>query len=136
MPGFASGIDLLAFPAVTLANIQNAALADGMVLGAGAAVPPPPAAVIAPPANENHLVLIRYRPATPTRAPDYVFLREDSDRFWSYKPGLGLVTSIDTAGAIIQDPRVATMGAFTGVSQFLRTNKLTIDIGGDMICPF
>ena len=61
MPGFASGIDLLAFPAVTLANIRNAALADGMVLGAGAAVPPPPA-VIAPPANENHLVLIRYRP--------------------------------------------------------------------------
>ena len=57
VPGFASGINIFAGLLLLPATIENAAMADGMMLGTGLAVGLGAApAVIPPPADNNHLV--------------------------------------------------------------------------------
>jgi hypothetical protein len=39
--------------------------------------------------------------------PDYHWYRQDADKTWSHKPGLGPATNVDASGRIIYDPRSA-----------------------------
>ena len=40
---------------------------------------------------------------------DYHFLRQDSNMFWSHKPGARQVTNVDASKKVIWDPRLANM---------------------------
>ena len=41
------------------------------------------------------------------QSDDYHFLRQDSNRYWSHKPGGNLVTNVDAYGHRIWDPKLA-----------------------------
>lgn len=53
------------------------------------------------PANYSKIALIV------DQSDDYHFLRQDSNRYWSHKPGGNLVTNIDAYGHRIWDPKLA-----------------------------
>ena len=44
---------------------------------------------------------------------DYHWYRQDSDGYWSHKPGLGAVTCTDSSGKLIVDPQTADRGNYT-----------------------
>ena len=53
------------------------------------------------PANYSKIALIV------DQSDDYHFLRQDSNRFWSHKPGGNMVTNLDAYGHKIWDPKLA-----------------------------
>ena len=53
------------------------------------------------PVNSSKIALIV------DQSDDYHFLRQDSNRFWSHKPGGNTVTNLDAYGHKIWDPKLA-----------------------------
>jgi len=58
---------------------------------------------------------------------DYHFLRQDSNGFWSHKPGARRVTNLDASGKLIYDPALA---------DFNYTNKKDGYLNYDMFCSY
>ena len=60
---------------------------------------------------------------------DYHFLRQDSNKFWSHKPGMMNVTNLDALGHRIWDPKFAYYNY-----KLLKKNNLNYDIFCSYMC--
>lgn len=58
---------------------------------------------------------------------DYHFLRQDSNKFWSHKPGARKVTNRDSSGRLIYDPALANFNYKT---------KKNSDLNYDIFCSY
>lgn len=58
---------------------------------------------------------------------DYHYYRQDSNGYWSHKPGRNAVTNIDASGQLITDPRIASRDY---------TNDGTSDLNYKNFCGF
>lgn len=90
-PGNAAGVPMTAN---TVAELQSAAVADGMIRAPGSGVPPP---------REGYYIVA----GVVDPGVDYHWYRQDSNGTWSHKPGFCQVQVKDASGNPIVNPETA-----------------------------
>jgi len=94
-PGRAGG-DM--YSSIDCIEVTNGAIADGLIPTTASEIPPP---------GKTKIAMVIW-PDT-----DYHWYRQDSDGYWTHKPGQTAATNLDNSGNIITNPETADRGGYT-----------------------
>lgn len=125
-PGAASGVEITA-NSMSCATLRKALLADGAKeVTAATALSGQPAA--------GHYIAMMFRPQSSCTfarcQPDFHFARKDASGLWSHKAGDAPATNKDANGALIKDPKAATLqGSYTDFCGYFQVTPSIMKVG-------
>jgi hypothetical protein len=96
---------------ITVAQVRNAAIADGLEPTDSSSVSP---------VGKTKIALVV---GTVGGSPDYHWYRKDINGLWTHKPGGTQATNLDQSGAAIYNPETANRGGYTQFGGYFFTSS-------------
>jgi len=96
---------------ITVAQVRNAAIADGLE---------PTDSTSVSPVGKTKVALVV---GTVGGWPDYHWYRKDINGYWTHKPGGTQATNLDQSGVVITNPETANRGGYTQFGGYFFTSS-------------